>query len=108
MSLFDFFFPTQAAAGHLRDLAKNQRLQSIRESRTRSRSAKERDALEQRIEELEGDVGFVSLVLASLLAKLEEKGHIGREELRAVLEELDGADGVADGRLDVKALRGGL
>lgn len=99
MSLFDFFFPEQAQASHLRSLANSQR---YRKRRTARRQGK----LDERLESLEGDVGYLALVLGALLQKIDEKGVLTREEVRAAVAELDDIDGVKDGRLDVDILRG--
>ncbi len=102
MSFFDFFFPEQAQAANLRSIASRQRLQS-RSSSTTKRSQAE---LEGRIASLEGDLGYVTLLLGSLLGQLDEKGVVTREELKSTIAELDALDGRADGKLDVNVLRG--
>jgi len=99
MSLFDFFFPEQAQASHLRSMADAQRSSA----RRATRKATENDA---RIADLEQDVGYLALVLGALVQKVDEKGVLTRDELRATLSELDGIDGVKDGKLDVGILRG--
>jgi len=62
-------------------------------------------ALEQRVATFESDLGFVSLVLAALMARLDERGHVTNTEVKAVLDELDGLHCVKDGRLDLSVLR---
>ncbi|MBI1381932.1 MAG: hypothetical protein GC161_12685 [Planctomycetaceae bacterium] len=99
MSLFDFFFPEQAQASYLRTLANSE------QQRARGAARKE-PALDRRIAALEGDVGYLALVLGALLQKVDEKGVITRDEVRDTVMELDGIDGVKDGRLDVDILRG--
>ena len=99
MSLFDFFFPEQAQASHLRSLANSQRYR-------RRKKAREQGATDRRLETLEGDVGYLALVLGALLQKADEKGVLERDEVRAAVMELDDIDGVKDGRLDVDILRG--
>ncbi len=102
MSFYDFFFPEQAQATHLRSIASRSR----RERRRESSGASATRSLEKRVEELEGNLGFVSLLLGSLLAQLDEQGHISRAELREMIREIDGDDGEQDGRLDIGVLRG--
>lgn len=99
MSLFDFFFPEQAQAAHLRQLASSQRTRARSESRRRTAS-------DQRLESLEDDVGYLALVLGALLRSVDEKGVVTREEVRETVLELDAIDGVRDGKLDVNVLRG--
>ncbi len=99
MSLYDFFFPEQAQASHLRSMAESQ-------SRNRRTAARRQDDLGGRLESLEGEVGYLALVLGALLQKADEKGVLTRDEVREAVSELDEIDGVKDGRLDVDILRG--
>lgn len=68
MSLFDFFFPEQAQASHLRRLAN----QSIGQRKASQHNNAAVTQLEKRVSDLEDDLGFASLVLASAIAKLDE------------------------------------
>ena len=99
MSLFDWFFPEQAQATYLRQMA---------QSKTRSRgvSRLRQRSVDKRIDELEEDLGYMALVLGSVLQKIDEKGLVTREELKATISELDGIDGVKDGKLDISVLKG--
>ena len=101
MSLFDFFFPEHAAASHLRRMADRQ----ARADRRKQYQDARRDSLEERLEELDSDVGMLTLVLASLLETANEKGSISREEIKAKIDELDVLDGFRDGRLNATFLR---
>ena len=99
MSLYNFFFPQQAAADHLQELAKSQK----EKSREESHHSKHQD---ERLEELEMDLGYVSLILGALLQKVDEKGVLSRAEVRETMSALDEIDGVKDGKLDINLLRG--
>ena len=99
MSLYNFFFPQQAAADHLQTLAQTQ-------ARTSRRDAHKSSIQSERIDELEQDLGYVALVLGSLLQKVDEKGVLSRDEVRETMTSLDAIDGVKDGRLDINILRG--
>lgn len=101
MSLFDFFFPEQAQAAHLRRIAD----QNTARRRQRKRAPLP-NPLEERIATLEEDVGYLALMLGALLEKADEKGVLSREEIKTTLKELDEVDGVADGKLDIAVLRG--
>jgi len=106
MSLFDFFFPEQAQASHLRSLAEQGEAQSLARHRERlaavqsgrAEAARTR-SLEQRIEQLERDLGQAGLAIEALLELLEQTGAVSREALAARIQQIDGRDGVADGRL---------
>ena len=89
-------------ASHLRRLTEQQ----SRQNRGRRQQNTEIKELSARIDQLEDDLGFVSLVLASVMARLDEKGTLTRADVRAAMQELDEIDGVADGRLDINVLRG--
>jgi uncharacterized membrane protein len=102
MSLYDFFFPEQAQASHLRTLASQNR----RNQRDQTLQTRSLERAEERIEALENDLGFVALALGSLMAKLDEKGVLTRQDVKDAMRTLDGADGVADGKLDIRVLRG--
>jgi hypothetical protein len=106
MSFFDFFFPEQAQASHLRRLADQgeaksssihkQRVQALQLQRQESARTK---SLEQRIMQLEQDLGQAGLAIEALLELLEQSGVLTREALAARTQEIDARDGVEDGRL---------
>ena len=107
MSLFDVLFPKTASAMHLRKLAHSGadgggtpqlRIQQLEQAATT-------EALKVRIDELESDLGFVVLVLSSVLSTLDEKGSLSRDELAKELRALDIVDGRADGRLSTSILK---
>ena len=102
MSLFDWFFPEQAQASHLRRLTEQNSAQR-RQNRRDNAAVR---GMEKRIEDLEQDLGFVSLVLASVMAKLDEKGTLSRADVKSAMKDIDEIDGVADGRLDINVLKG--
>ena len=111
MSLFDFFFPQQAQAGHLRRLAERQERQArVARIRSQKLEAQEQtqEALAARVDQLEHDLGFVCLVLAGLLEELEDQGGVTRDRIQSAIQVLDSKDGLTDGRLDVNLLRGKL
>lgn len=101
MSLFDFLL---LEANH------SKRIQKLKRSQSKSaqRGVRARGRLERRVEELESDVGFLTLVLAALMAEAEESGSLSRDGLLAKIRAVDGFDGLEDGRLDIGLLRGSL
>lgn len=101
MSLFDFFFPEQAQASYLRDIAEQQTRSTIRQSHASHN-------LESRVKHLEADLGYVTLLLGSILDKLDEKGVVTRQDLKDATSALDAVDGVRDGKLDINILRNTL
>ena len=108
MSLFEFFFPEQAQASHLRRLADQQDTLQKDESavqETIETNSFRIHELEQRVTDLERDLGFVSLLLAGFLKTIENKDYITRAEVCAVMEQLDVLDMFRDGRMSVDALK---
>ena len=99
MSLFEFFFPEQAQANQLRRLVRAQN-RSARTLTNRNGN------VERRIDELEKDLGYVTLLLSSVLRKLDERGVVTRREVTEVMAQLDPLDGARDDALDVGVLRG--
>jgi hypothetical protein len=100
MSLFDFFFPEQAQAMHLRDIAEQGAIHESRQRRPWLDPA-QRVVMEhtRRLEYAEEDIGTVALVCESLIRLGERKGLFTREELFAVMKEVDAEDGRKDGRM---------
>jgi hypothetical protein len=99
MSLYDFFFPEQAQATHLRRIAEQQ---GFAVARNRRASVN----LEARVRALENDLGYVTSVLGSVLDNLDAKGVVTRQDLKEAMAVLDAIDGVQDGKLDINVLRG--
>ena len=100
MSLNNLFWGVSTFA-MMRDVEKQQRIQR-RSERRRSRNARNHS---KRIQDLEEDLGYVTLVLSSMLVTLDEKGTITHQEVQGLMAGLDELDGVKDGRLNVDVLR---
>lgn len=82
------------------------------EARARERHAEEDHALSEleserdaRIADLEDDVARLTLVTMTMMEMIVRKGIATREELSALVAEIDGLDGEPDGKLDPSALR---
>lgn len=98
MSLFDWFFPQQAQAAHLRNLSANSQ-------RFERKQKQNLGSLRQRIQQLEENQGVIALVLGSLLEKLDDNGVLARGDIEAKMQEIDEYDGIKDGKLNVTALQ---
>ena len=112
MSMFDFLFPAQAQAAHLRSIANHHQqlaYQNHHAAVQNEQNAAHTDArlfdLEERVWKLESDLGFVSLLCGSLLNILETKLQCSRQELFDIMRELDKSDGFLDGKLNLASLR---
>ncbi len=111
MGLFEFFFPEWAAAEHLKTIRDMHRRARRRTAKRRLPSARNRAGMvreadvNKRIEALEEDVGFLSLLLLGILDVLSEKGAVTMEEVIGCMADLDSLDGIRDGRVNVQVLR---
>ena len=97
MDLFDFFFPEQAQASHLRTIAQNGSFTPRRASGGDQTSE---------IKALQEDMSFLTLVIVALLRRSSETETASLADVQDLLDEIDGLDGVADGGLDPGVLRG--
>lgn len=102
MSLFDFFFPEQAQAAHLRSIADSARSQEFQRSQEifeRRRESFREARPDQRIEKLQRELEQSALVIESLISLLEDKEILTRKECQLRIAQIDSADGVVDGRI---------
>ena len=108
MDGFDFMFPEQAEASHLRAISNQLRI--AKWSRDRQNRARRRDSAKATadIDELRDDVQFLSMVVLALVKRGTETGTLSVADLADLFDEIDGLDGTADGGLDVGVLRGAL
>lgn len=97
MDLFDFFFPEQAQASHLRKIA-NRRATTPRHVSGTDHSSE--------INALRDDVKFLTLVITALLKRLSETETLSIADVQDLRDEIDALDGAADGGLDPGVLRG--
>jgi hypothetical protein len=80
------------------------RIDAAAERRRRITSS-ERTDLRRLCSELEDDLGRLALLVHALAEVCVRKGVLTREEITAMMAEVDMLDGVADGKLDPNALR---
>lgn len=105
MDFLNLFFPQQAQAIHLREIAEATQhqastLQQERFQRERQRREDESRVagMEQRMAQLERDVGQAGLVIEALLELLEESKTLNRQLVAERTAAIDARDGVVDGR----------
>ncbi|MCH2182377.1 MAG: hypothetical protein MK108_10260 [Mariniblastus sp.] len=98
MDFFDFFFPEQAQATHLRDIARSSKM-------SRRASTRVSGKLNE-LSELQEDVKFLTLVVAALVKRLTETETLNLVDLKDLIEEIDQLDGELDGNLEPGVLRG--
>lgn len=124
MSIFDLLFPEQSAAMQLRRIAdqkehehrfaairrrqeeRHRKLELAAENANPSQAAISDDrALVTRLDQLEEELHHANFIIAALVASLEAKGAVNREEIRSAMTKLDNADGRQDGGLNGAALK---
>ena len=96
MSIFDFIFPEQAQASHLRDIADSSSkiANSMRNKEANeSNSVVKITVLQRRIGKLEDDVAMLSMINTLLIKKYIKDTGYSVEKLRAELAEIDKLDG---------------
>ena len=89
MSLFDFFFPEEAQASHLRSLAESNSLVLTQARLARARAEQTCLSAEKRVAELETEVGELTIVVEALLEILEEQGVLSKVDLARKIGEID-------------------
>ncbi len=104
MGLYEFFFPHQAQAESMRDMARAMRARNLG-GRQETRRVRE---LEERVAELESDLDFLSLITLTLFHTMHEKGLMDRTKLLQKLQEIDLFDGADDGKVSPEAFRKAL
>jgi hypothetical protein len=99
MDLFDFFFPDQSQAAHLRRLADSTSMSAMQERISRARAERSQASANKRIEELESEVGQLTIIVEALLESISDRGILSREDIAKKLCDIDERDGVIDGRI---------
>jgi hypothetical protein len=60
--------------------------------------------LNKRLNVLEDAFGYQTLILESILHKLDEKGVVSKQDIKESMDEIDMLDGVKDGKLNLNTL----
>lgn len=98
MRLFDWFFPEQAQAAHLRRVADAQAFSQRRQIYDEMARTRRHAEIDARLESLDEQIGFLTLMLEAIIRKTEEKGIMTRDELKTLMKSIDLEDGRADGK----------
>ncbi len=101
MALFEFFYPEQAQAGYMREMASSMRTSTRRAGHSRKRVSD----VEKRVAELEDDLDFLSLITLTLFSTLHEKGLVDRNSLLKKIDDIDMFDGRKDGKVEPEVFR---
>ena len=98
MDLYDFFFPEQAQATHLRKIARHLSPRPLEFPMSSPEAAADSS--------LRKDLNFLTLVLTAILKRLDETKTLSVGDVKDLLNEVDGMDGVTDTGLPPNMLRG--
>jgi hypothetical protein len=104
MDMFDFFFPEQAEAKHLRTISQ----QLAASNRVNARGAQIAQNVAADVAGLRKDLEFLTMVLLAIVKRMSETQLMSMADLADILKQVDGMDGEQDGGLDVGILRGML
>lgn len=74
-------------------------------ARYRARADDPRIMLDDRVDQLEGDLGRALLLLQALAETCVAKGILSRQEIAEMAKTIDVSDGIADGKLDPQTMR---
>jgi hypothetical protein len=111
LDFYDFMFPEQSEAGHLRRIhaeLRASRRARVRQIRSAGRQKDDVVVLRDEVDALRADLEFVSMALLAVLKRQQEGERMSLADLSDLFGEIDALDGVADGGLDVDVLRGAL
>ncbi len=103
MSLYEFFFPQQAAAQHLRSIVHHNQFSNAVNRVNQARAIRRGQVTKERVEELEDEVAQLTIVLEALMEVLGENKTITIEKVAQKIADIDAMDGVIDGRITKKA-----
>jgi len=70
---------------------------------TRARAERGQASANRRIEELESEVGQLTIIIEALLESISDRGILSREEIANKVCDIDERDGVIDGRITKSA-----
>lgn len=99
MSFFDYLFPEQAQASHMRNIANSMSLSRTQGRITQARVERKAMTNEKRVSELEDEVARMTIIMEGLLELFDEKELVSRVDLARKIGEIDARDGTIDGRI---------
>ena len=99
MSAFDFFFPEQAQASHLRSLVAQKQTEYYHQQRDRNDTHEELRYAQKSIKKLARELAETQLVVKAMAELIEAAGVCEPTELLAKINEIDLRDGVEDGQV---------
>lgn len=99
MSLYDFFFPDQAQATHLRNIAESNAYSNSQARVAQVRLERSKSDLEKKVKSLEDEISQLAIIQEAVLELLNDKGSMTRSELANKVAEIDARDGVIDGKI---------
>ena len=102
MGLYEFFFPQQATAQHLRSIVQHNHFSNAVNRVNQARAIRKGQVSKERMEELEDEVAELTIVLEALMEVLGENKTITIEKVAQKIADIDAMDGVIDGKITKK------
>ena len=99
MSVFDFFFPQQAQASHLRSLVQQKRYEYQRDQYDKNGIKDELRDAQKRIEKMGNEMAETQLIVKAMMELMEEVEAFDSSRLLEKIKEIDLRDGVEDKRI---------
>lgn len=99
MSAFDFFFPEQAQASHLRSLVQQKRHEYMNDQRDKADLREDLRYAEKNIKRMGQEMAETQLLVKGMMELMEEVGAFDATRLMEKIKEIDLRDGVEDGRI---------
>ncbi len=103
MSLWNYVFDSQwMQRSDIEQLKKSTWRRQLSSSRISSRQKKKMVSLEERIEELEDNLGQVTLFLLSSMEMLKQSNNWDDDKFKEAMDMIDGKDGIQDGKASLE------
>ncbi len=99
MSAFDFFFPEQAQASHLRSLVRQKQFEYSNDQRENKDLREELKYSAKVIQKISKELAETQLIVKSMMELIEEAGVCSSEQIWDKMREVDLRDGVEDGQI---------
>ncbi len=99
MSAFDFFFPEQAQASHLRSLVQQKRYEYMNDQREKADLREDLRCAEKHMKRMGQEMAETQLLIKGMMELMEEAGVFDSARLMEKIKEIDLRDGVEDGRI---------
>ena len=99
MSAFDFFFPEQAQASHLRTLVRQRQFEFQNDQREKQDAREELKHAQTVIQKMGEEMAETRLLIKAMMEVMDETDICDSSQLLEKVREIDLRDGLADGKI---------